>query len=104
MEHGPCVPVKPGPVRACPTCRNIAYRVIADKKFGRTYAPDSPTHCGNRHPLGPRRVHLGYSTCTPHDGHNSWRCNTCGDEMWWPPQVEGCATYQHPTPVEIEQP
>lgn len=90
--HGPITPAATTPVRSCPHCGAIAYRVVADKAIGRTYAPDSPTTCPRGHQLGPGQVHLGRDSCRAHDGHHGWNCNTCGEWLYWPPRNERCAT------------
>ncbi|EOM77769.1 hypothetical protein Rrhod_0837 [Rhodococcus rhodnii LMG 5362] len=43
----------------------------------------APTHCGNGHPLGARRVIVGWLPCActavTNGGHRTHTCRTCGN-------------------------
>lgn len=50
----------------------------------------APKHCPNGHPLGPRRMLVGWvpCTCTPDaTGHRTYQCRRCDAVIERPPHV-----------------
>jgi len=49
-------------------------------------AQHPPVTCRNGHPLGPRKVKVGFAHCSCDraraGGHLSWYCLVCGDEQY----------------------
>lgn len=57
---------------------------------GMTLVELSPTHCPNRHQLGPNRCLVGRDPCGCSDEHHhrTWQCTTCWAIACWPPCSE----------------